>query len=216
MTRQGYKLNSKVLKTTQNMTLWKNEKCIVEVNDNTPVIQVNLDEEVHGYVFGGNGRLVVDTIVETTKGAIGEPVEKDINKPFLMLGNPDSIQESLKPLEEEDFTSLEIKTKKEFLDKAEDLLDQFFEGSSDRHRRSSFNRTCARDGFIFAFPNEKDKLDILVCNDSKLIYTATDKVFVSKRNKEILKSHGEVVISKPGKSIFVSNDQCSSVHIHNS
>jgi len=213
MTRQGYKLSSKIQKTTKNITLWKNEKCIVEVNDNTPAIPVNLDEEVHGYVFGGKGRLVVDTIVETAKGAIGEPVERTINSSFLMLGNAEIIQESLKPMEEEDFTSLEIKTKKEFIDKAEDLLDQFFEGSSGRHRRSTFNK---RDGFVFAFPNEKDKLDILVCNDSKLIYTAPDKVFVSKRNKEILKSRGEVVISKPGKSIFVSNGQCSSVHIHNS
>jgi hypothetical protein len=213
MTRQAYELSSEVLRTTQKMTLWKNEKGIVEVNDNTPVIPVKLDEEARGYVFGGKGRLVVDAIVETTKGAIGEPVERDIKRPFLMMGNTETIQESLKPLEEEDFVNLEIKTKDEFLNKAEDLLDRFFEGSSGKHRGSSFNKG---DGFIFAFPNEKDKLDILVCKDSKLVYTSLDKVFVSKRNKVVLTSHGDVVVSKPGKSIFVSNGECSSVHIHKS
>ena len=213
MTPQDCNLSSDFLRIAQSTTLWKGEKGLVEVNEDVPVIQVTQDDEVNGYVFGGKGRLVVDTIVETTKGAIGNPTERDINDPFLMLGNTDSVRESLEPLKEEEFTSLETMTKEEFRDKAQNLLDQFLGDSSRRIGLSSFSRG---DGFVFAFPNDDGKLDILLCKDSKMVYTGTDKVFVSKGDKEVLTSFGDVVVSKSGKSVCVSKGECLGLHIRKS
>jgi hypothetical protein len=213
MTLKCYELSDEFLETSQSLTLWKSEKSIVEVEDNTPVIQLILDEDVRGYIFGGKGRLVVDTIIETDRGAIGKPVERDITDPFLMMGNTSAIQESLRPLDKEKFTDLKVISKEKFREKAEELLDQFFADSSCRRKRSSFKEV---NGFVFAFPNEKNELDILLCKDYKLVFTSSDKVFVSKGKKEILTSHGEVVVSKPGRSIFVSKGESSKRHIHRS
>lgn len=213
MTLKNYELSNEFLETTQSLTLCKSEKSIVDVEDNTPVIQLILDGEVCGYVFGGKGRLVVDTIIETERGAIGESVERDITEPFLMMGGTPTIREGMRPLDKEKFTDLNTMTKEKFREKAEDLLDQFFAGSSCRRKRSSFKKV---NGFIFAFLNDEEELDILLCKDFKLVFKSSDKVFVSKGKKEILTSHGEVVVSKPGKSIFVDRGESSERHIHRS
>jgi len=88
----------------------------------------------------------------------------------------------------------------------------FFEGSTSTHRRS---RTFGEDGgFVFALPNEKGKLDMLVAKAAELVYTSTDKVFVSKGEKVVLKSSGEVIVSRPGKSVLIKRNCCPSIHIY--
>ncbi len=211
MTQKGYDLSNEFLRTTQRINLWKGEKGIVEVDENVPVIPVTLDDNICGYVFGGKGKLVVDTIVETTKGAIGEPVEREINHPFSVIGDTTDIRQSLKQLPPEKFNDLEMLTKEELREKAENLLNRLFSNHSVDRKRSSFNEVS---GLIFAFPNEEGNLDLLICKDHKLVFTSTDRVFVSKGNKEILKSRGGVVVSKPGKSVFMSKGESSTFHVH--
>ncbi|MCW4053156.1 MAG: hypothetical protein NWE78_08120 [Candidatus Bathyarchaeota archaeon] len=212
MTKTGYQLGSEILRTTQNATLWKNKKGIVEIAEDVPAVQIRFDEEPCGYIFRGKGRLRVDTIAETEQGAVGKPVDKEINEPFLMLGETKEIQENLKLTDDEDLARLEIGTSQDFLTEAEDLLDKFLQRSSHRNRHR-FNNEL--EGFIFAFQNAKGKLDLLIGKGTKLVYTAVDKVFVSKRNKVVLTSDGEVAISRPGKSVIVSKGCCPSIHIHN-
>lgn len=211
MTETDYQLSSEIFRTTQNVTLWKNEKGIVEIAADVPAVQIRFDEEPCGYIFRGKGRLRVDTIAETEQGAVGKPVDKEISEPFLMLGKTEGIQESLKLVDDEDLARLEIETSQDFVTEAEDLLEKFLQRSSHGHRRRFKNEL---EGFIFAFQNEKGKLDLLIGKDTKLVYTAADKVFVSKRNKVVLTSDGEVVISRPGKSVVVSKGCHGSIHIH--
>jgi len=85
-----------------------------------------------------------------------------------------------------------------FIDKAKDLCDQFFKGRVNNHE--AFGRDH---GLIFAFQNEANKLDVLFAKGSKLVYKATDIVFVSNENKVVLKSPGEVVCSSNGKSVII-------------
>ena len=56
---------------------------------------------------------------------------------------------------------------------------------------------------IFAFQNQANKLDILVAKGSKLVYTAKDLVFVSNKNKVVLKSPDEVVCSGNRRSVII-------------
>jgi hypothetical protein len=84
------------------------------------------------------------------------------------------------------------------LGRAQDLLDRFFgDGYRGRHER------FGRDGFVFAFENETGKLDILVIDGSKMVYTSKDVVFVSNRGNEVLKVDGEIFCSKHGKSVII-------------
>ncbi|MCW3976530.1 MAG: hypothetical protein NWE77_01205 [Candidatus Bathyarchaeota archaeon] len=198
MTRQTCQLGDVVLKSTEALTLWQTERGIIEVSRNTLAMPLELDGQREGYIFHGRGKLLLDTIVETDEGAVGKSVEKELNRPFLMFGDTEEIQQHFVRSSEEDLTEMGYENQQEFVGKAEDLWDQFLTRKVESHRRSDRYR-----GSVFAFQSDDGRLDILVSRGSKLIYKTPDLVFVSKGSKAVLKSPGEVVVSKHGKSIIV-------------
>jgi len=196
---QNYQLGSTVSKASEAVTLWQMERGIVEISKNTLAVPIELGDQERGYVFHGNDKLLLDTIVETEEGAIGKPVEKELNEPFLMLGNVEEIQKHFTKAGEEDSAKLGYENQQGFVDRAEELFNQFFKKEG-MHE----HQTLSRDqGFIFAFQNQTSKLDILVAKCSKLVYKAMDMVFVSDKNKVVLKSPSEVVCLSNGKSVIV-------------
>jgi len=102
MTWQDYQLEDTTLKTSEDKTLWQTERGIVKIRKNTLVLPIRLDGQRKGYVFHGNGELVLDTIVETEEGALGKPVEREVNKPFLLLGAKEDLLPSLDTAQQED------------------------------------------------------------------------------------------------------------------
>jgi hypothetical protein len=195
---QNYQLGNTVSKTSEAMTLWQTEKGIIEINKNTLAIPIKLSDKERGYVSHGNGKLLLDTIVETEEGAIGKPVEKELSELFLMLGDTEEIQKHLTEAGEEDFAKMGYENQQGFVAKAEDLFNRFFEKGMHGHRILSEDH-----GFIFAFQNETSKLDILVAKGSKLVYKAIDIVFVSNENKVVLKTPSGVVCTGNGKSVII-------------
>ncbi len=198
MTGKHYQLGNAVSKATEAMTLWKTEKGIIETSNDTLAIPIKLDDEEKGYVLHGNGKLLLDAIVETEEGAIGKPVEKELNEPFIMLGNTKEIREHLTEASEEDFAKMGYENQQELIDKAEDLCDRFFRGRIHSHRRFDGDQ-----GLVFAFPNEDNGLDILVAKGSKLVYKARDIMFVSNKDKVVLKTPNEVICKGNGKSVII-------------
>jgi hypothetical protein len=193
-----FQLDSPISKATTTITLWKMERGIVEISENTVAIPIKFNDHQKGYVFHGQGKLLLDAIVETEEGAVGESIEKELNKPFLMLGENEEIGRQLTNASEEDFTLMGYESQRGFIDKAEDLCDRFFRGKMNSHE--SFDGDC---GLVFAFENETSKLDVLLAKDSKLVYTTRDLVFVANENKAVLKSPDEVVVSNNGKSVII-------------
>jgi len=197
---RDYQLGDTISKTSENITLWQTEKGIIKIGKETLALPIELNDQRKGYIFHGHGKLVLDTIVETEKGAIGKSVEKEINDPFLMLGDTKEPQQSLTTATDEDLAERGYENRREFVTKAEDLLDQFLKDRMHRRRCSDEDY-----GFIFAFLNQRDQLDILVAKDSKLVYKAMDIVFVSNRNNVVLKSSSGVVCTNNGKSVIIKN-----------
>lgn len=198
MTRQDFELGGTVSKIAESFTLWQNERGIIEISRDTLTIPIMLKGEQRGCVFHGDGRLLLDTLVETEKGAIGRPVEMDLDKLFLMLGDTDETQQRFAVAKGEDLKRMGYENEQEFVARAEHLLDGFF--SRDMHCCRNFG---GNRGFVFAFPNEVDELDILVAKGSKLVYKALGMVFVASRNNVVLKSPAEVVLSRRGKSLII-------------
>ena len=196
MNWQNYHLEDTVSKTTEKAVLWQAEKGSVEISEGSLAIGIKLGDEKKGYVFHGNGRLLLDAIVETREGAIGKPVEKEITNPFLMLG---SIVENLSPTNQEDFEKMGYADQQEALTKARDVFDRFFEGNRLRH----LHRSGSYHGLIFAFPDENGEFDLLVANGSSIVYKAERMVFVSNGGKSILKSPKETVCVTDGKSVIL-------------
>lgn len=194
---QNYELENTVLKATEALTLWKIETGIIEIDKNTLAIPIKLDDKRKGYIFHGHGKLTLDTIIETEKGAIGKPVEKEITEPFLMLGKTEETEQQFNTADKEDLKTMNYENEQEFLAKAEALFDRFL------GKRILHSHHCCGHigGFIFAFINKNEKLDILIAEGSKLIYKAVDKVFVSNKNKIVLKTSNEVIVSNDRKPL---------------
>ncbi len=199
---QNYKLGNTISKAPEPVTLWKTERCIIEISSDTLAVPIKLDDEEKGYMLHGHGKLLLDAIVETGEGAIGKSIEKELDEPFLMLGDTKEMQEHFTESSKEDIAAMSYENQQEFLDKAEDLCSRFFRERE--HNHQSFN---GDHGFIFAFPNEAENLDILVAKNSKLVYKAEDIVFVSNKDKVVLKSQGEVICKNNGKSVVIQKDK---------
>ncbi|MDH7564329.1 MAG: hypothetical protein QHH24_05565 [Candidatus Bathyarchaeota archaeon] len=95
-------LDKTVLKTKDAVFLWRTERGIVEVAKDTLAISVNSGDKRRGYVFHGQGKFLLDAIVETEEGAVGKSVEKTLKEPFLMLGNTEEIAQHFVNADEKD------------------------------------------------------------------------------------------------------------------
>jgi len=196
----NYQLDKTVSKANEDLTLWQTERGIIRIGKNTLACPIGLDGQQVGYVFHGHYRLLLDTIVETNEGAIGKPLEKEANTPFLMLGNTERVRQHFSVAGEGDFLENGLYvSKEEFIAQAEDLLNRFLE----KERAYGHCHVRKNDSLIFAFQNENGRLDILVAEDSKLVYKAEDTFFVSNENKVVLKSLGQVVCASDGRSVII-------------
>lgn len=92
MTPKNYELDDVVFKVTKEVRLLQTERGIVELGENALAIPIILNEKPRGYIFHGQGKLLIDAIVETKEGAIGKPIDRELNEPFLMLGDTETIQ----------------------------------------------------------------------------------------------------------------------------
>ncbi len=196
---RDYQLGSAVSKANETVVLWKADKGLVEISKDALAIPVELEGQLCGYVFHGEGRLLLDTIAETASGAIGKSVEKNVREPFLMLGTAEEAKQHLCPACDEDIKRMRYENQQQFIDKAHNLLDRFLE----RGRIHSCHHFSDGSGRIFAFKNEAGRLDILLFNGSKLVYKAADMMFVSDGHRTILKSPEHMILSNRGRLINI-------------
>lgn len=194
---QRYELDDSVMKTTESKILLKTEKGLVEIDKGTLAVALKLADQSQGFIFHGKGKLVLDAIVETEEGAIGEPIERELDRPFLVLGDAAKLQESLAVTEKEDLEKTGYSDQKQFLEKARSLLNRF--GGRERiHGCGCFGRSSDA---VFAFQNEMSKLDVLVASSRKLVYKAEGLIFVADGDRTILKSPRHMIVSKPERCI---------------
>jgi hypothetical protein len=195
---KNYELDDKVLELDEDMTLYRSDKVLVSLNKGTRAIAVKRKDRMEGLVFLGHGRLIVDTIVETENGALGKPTERELSDPFFMLG---PVEETLKQLREannEDLQRNGVKTDDLFA-KARNLVDKLQGGRA----LCSFSYHNEQKGRVFAFATDEDKLDVLVLNDSRIVFENKGVSFVSIGNHSVLKNADQVVLATNGKSLFV-------------
>jgi hypothetical protein len=193
------RLGNQPHKLTKDATLLQNEKCIVTASAGTLAVSILLESATAGQLFIGKGQLTLDTIVETSRGAIGRPLIRDLdpNHPFLMLGETDNLKENLAPATNQDLNNVGYKNTDEFLKIANEAFDQF------AHRRHS-HIDIEPDAHIFAFANECEKWDFLVAKDDKLVYASKHKVYISKNGSENASlGPGSILVSKKGKTVVI-------------
>ena len=183
---------------TEPFLLFHSDKASIEISKDTFAVPIKLESEKVGCVFLGQGKLLVDAIVETEKGALGKPIQRALNEPFLMLGDADEASRHFSSVNNDDFIRAS-KDEKIVLDRAQELLDRFSRGRTMRRHEHMFGGK----GLIFAFSDDKDELDILLSKDSKLVYTTKDMSFLTDGDKAILTRSGQVVLSHHGRPFVV-------------
>lgn len=199
MLHSRMQLGNQPQKLTRDAKLLQNEKCIIKAAAGTIALPILLDDSANGHFFIGKGQLTLDTIVETTRGAIGKPLVRDLNpdRPFLMLGKTMDLKENLAPATDQDLNIIGYKSTDEFLKTANEAFDQF------AHRRHS-HIDIEPDAHIFAFANEYEKWDFLVAKDDKLVYASKHKVYVSKNGNEgVSLGQGSILVAKKGRTIVI-------------
>lgn len=199
MMPEKYRVGSVLLKATGTLKLWEAERGLVQVDEGTLALPILLGEQRRGYVFHGAGKLILDAIVETNAGAVGKPVEKELNQPFLMLGNDEEVQKGLHSASEEDLKNKGYQNLEEFAQRAEALLDRF-------PRKRLIGCSCSEShrGSIFLFQNEPGKPDLLVLNGSRLVYKSSDTMFALSGRHVVLKGHDRVTVSVDGKCFVIN------------
>jgi len=195
----NYKLSNEPSKIVEDATLLKNERCIVDALRGTLALPILIDEKVQGYVFHGTGKLVVDSIIETTKGAVGKPTVKDLKQPFMMLGGAEEIKDNLGNADTSDLQNAGYERVDAFIEHAEELCGRLLK---EKHYHVDFGK----DARLFVFLNEEDKLDILISKNDKLVYKSEKKVYLSKGSKSVLQRPGEIIVSRKGKTVVIANN----------
>lgn len=196
--QDNYELCSIVLKTAEAFTLHHSDKASVEIGNGALAVPIKLRDEEAGYVFLGQGRLLVDAIVETEEGAFGKPVQRVLDEPFLMLGDAERVSQHFNRVSSDELKRTATNEKAIF-GRAQEFLDRF----SSRNSVNGPGHACSRKSWIFAFSNGDSTLDYLVSKDSKLVYTTKDMAFISKGKKSILRTSGQMVLSGHGKPFVV-------------
>jgi hypothetical protein len=196
---EGYEVSGAVFKTKESVTLCKTDQGFVEVDKDTLAVAVKQGEKSKGYLFHGHGKLVLDAIVETESGAVGEPIERELVSPFLMLGDTEQIQQRMDEASGDDLTKKGYQNESEFVDKAKSYLEK-----SLTKGRIHRGMCCGHfEGTMFMFPNETGRSDVLILHDSNLIYKSRSMVFISRKGKSILKSPEHIAMSHNGKCILI-------------
>jgi hypothetical protein len=194
------KLGNQPNKLTQDLTLFQNEKCIVKAFAGTLTLPILHDELTRGLVFAGRGQLTLDAIVETSRGAVGKPLIKDLNQPFIMIGKISNFQESLAPADAQDASKAGYASLEEFMAKTTVIFNRFF---WHRHTHLDFEE----DSRLFAFVGEHDKWDMLISKGNRLVFTSKDKVYISKdKVQNLVIGPEQVLVAGKGKTVVISNN----------
>jgi len=186
MMQHYYEIDSNIMKTTENMTLWKADRGFVEVEKDSLAASVRLGDKVKGYVFHGKAKLALDTIIETDHGAVGKTTNRDLTEPILMLGETEQIQPHLTTATAEDLTSKNHKDQRDFLEHVEDVFHRFL------RRQMRGNCWSEPHGFVFAFANQENRPDLLVADHDRIVYKSRSLTYVSNGHGVIMKGpeHG--------------------------
>lgn len=203
MTLTNIEVKEEPLKLRQDFTLFQNERCIMKIFKPSLALPIMQESEVVGYVFHGEGKLIIDAVIETPRGAIGKPVERKIETPFIMLAPFEKVRKLREELVSANISDLKQKGYEslgEFIKAARELCSQTF-------RKTCFDTFLENRRYIFAFKRkDQRKIDLLVSKDDKLAYISGEKLLAFKRGKSVIIKPRKLLIAKSNKTLVVSRN----------
>ena len=201
MRPHNYELGNTPFKLVENLTLLKTDKCILTAFKDTLVLPLTLNEEALGFFMHGTGKLVIDTIIETSKGAVGKPIEKKLTEPFIMVGN---VEEFKNKMIEADLPGLGVfgyQNPGAFHRKAVETCDRILKEKVDRRITNGERKR------IFFLSSDEGHYDTLVSREGReLIYISGEKIYLFGDDKSVISRPNEVLLSKGGRRIIIAHN----------
>jgi len=209
------------LKVTQSTIVADLEDTMITIGKRSrmfPVVDTNTYETI-GYYITGDVYLGADTIVNTAKGAVGEPIEKLAKEAFVKYDSIDLSNTKSDDMSEKDFRNTELRAYRNF----EKMHNSDFSRYGDfrfnkRHLKWS-QKMDEFDFFIYLFEPEefilikddqtlialsKDDREIIVCDKKKNSYVEVSKsegVHVSNDSGEIIRAGSTNGLTINGKNL---------------
>jgi len=186
-------------KLTQDTILLQSQKCVIKATAGTLALPILIDKRRGGHLFIGKGDFTLDAIIETTRGAVGKSITRNLdpNQPYIMLGEAANLNQNMAPATAQDLANMGCKSMEEFLAKANDAFDRF---AHTRHGRIDIEKNA----HMFAFITENTKWDILVAKEGKLVYKSRQRVYVYKDDGESVSlGPAQILVAKKGKTVVI-------------
>ena len=188
-------------KVKQPTDLAHSEKALLSVNGGSlyfPIFHRNIEV---GGIFIGLGQVIVDAIVETKRGAIGQSREFLWNGSLLILSEDGNWSPpETTPVKEKHLKAYLLESVDEAQERAQGIFNRFFEQNRDWFEETFIQR---RRGWVAQiFDRQRGKCS-LIASDNRLVVSIADWKVVLSGNK-LVEKHGRkkvVVVGRGGPVI---------------
>ncbi|MBD3191388.1 MAG: hypothetical protein GF308_12130 [Candidatus Heimdallarchaeota archaeon] len=213
-----FELINEPLKVKRTSIFGDSEAILVDLEDTMviinqksklfPVVHIRTGKRV-GFFVVEEIYLAADTIVNTAKGAVGEPLEKHSTAGFIKSESFDLSNTKEITISEKEFREIERKAY-HYLDKLEEgsYLERSSSYSFNFHRHQSLNNLEELDFFAYLFEPEEF---LLLKEEEKIIVIAKEKrnVIVCDKKKRtyinVSKENGVQIFGQDGKEVYVGS-----------
>jgi len=172
----------------------RTEKALIQVDSNSlyfPIIRAGVEV---GGVFLGSGKVIVDAIVETRRGAIGKSEELIWNGSLILISTSvEWIPPSILPVSDKDLEYHQLKSKDEAREQAQQIFDRNLAEASSRFDDFFVLR---RHGWcVIILDKEHGKIHILASKD-RIVMKHPNSSLIIKGNRMVKKEgHKKVIIA---------------------
>jgi len=165
----------------------RSEKALVEVDAETlyfPILRAGIEI---GGVFFGSGHYVIDAIVETREGAIGQSREASWAGSLLLLSETDEWSPpGVVPTSDKDLRRQYLESNEDAFDRAWQVLTRFADG--DRPRLVCFTVLGRRGWKATILDKKNGKTSIVACEDRVVVADAKTSLVI--RGNHLIKTEG--------------------------
>ncbi|RLE81604.1 MAG: hypothetical protein DRJ52_03815 [Thermoprotei archaeon] len=182
-----WKIEPKTFELKEETELFRNSKCYLKVKQGAKVLKISYRDRHVGYAFKGPLEYAVDTVIETSQGALGKSVKVSREDVVLVFMNP--------------LPELKLSEAEADVDFIEEVLDICEELAEERKINLKALRSESK-YFTAVFPRE-NYYEIIVAKENKLVYVSKNIVYITAPpDKNILVSKNNIVVSYKNKLLY--------------
>ncbi|MFX0168718.1 MAG: hypothetical protein ACFE89_05080 [Candidatus Hodarchaeota archaeon] len=179
----------------------RSDKALISVNEGTLYFPIFYQNHEVGGIFIGYGQVIVDAIVETTRGALGKSYEFFWNGSlFLISEDGEWSPPSTEPVRERDIHEFLLSSVDEAQERAQNIFDRFLDQNRNWFTDTFFQRN--RGWIATILDTQRGKCGIIASEDRlilnigqlKLILTGNKLVHKEGRKKVLVAGRGGPII----------------------